>query len=96
MKLNKKLTGLAVASAAALAFATVPVGSALAGSNSNQNGASIKCMGANACKGQSACATAKNQCKGQNSCKGMGFVMVKDKAACDELGGTTEDETSGS
>lgn len=32
------------------------------------------CMGANACKGKSACKTAANACKGQNACKGTGFT----------------------
>jgi hypothetical protein len=35
-----------------------------------------KCMGANACKGTSACKTASNACKGQNACKGTGFTMT--------------------
>ncbi len=40
------------------------------------------CMGANACKGQSACKTASNACKGQNGCKGKGFSeMTKDECA---------------
>jgi hypothetical protein len=40
------------------------------------------CMGANACKGQSACKTASNACKGQNGCKGKGFSeMTKDECS---------------
>jgi SAM-dependent methyltransferase len=34
----------------------------------------IACFGINACKGQTACATAWNGCPGQNSCKGRGFL----------------------
>jgi hypothetical protein len=36
----------------------------------------------NACKGQSACKSARNACKGQNSCKGAGFLELT-KAECD-------------
>jgi SAM-dependent methyltransferase len=43
----------------------------------------IACFGINACKGQTACATALNGCPGQNSCKGKGFLhaTAKDCAA---------------
>jgi len=43
----------------------------------------IKCEGANACKGQSACATAGSSCNGKNACKGKGFLMMTE-AECDE------------
>ena len=48
-----------------------------------------KCVGGNACNGQSACKTASSECKGLNACKGQGFVMVTE-AACMEAGGTVE------
>jgi hypothetical protein len=80
----KKLTGLALATAAAGIFAAAPM-TASAGSNS----AEVHCMGVNACKGKSSCKTANTACKGQNSCKGKGFVVV-DKGTCDQLGGTAE------
>src|ERR1700692_2894053 len=39
-----------------------------------------KCVGANACKGQSACKGGANSCKGQNACKGQGFsAMTKEQ-----------------
>ena len=38
-----------------------------------------KCVGANACKGQSACKGGANACKGQNACKGTGFSMASEK-----------------
>ena len=50
--------------------------------------AAVECMGINACKGKSACKTAKNACKGQNACKGEGFLPTKSKAACEAKGGT--------
>lgn len=46
----------------------------------------IACYGINACKGQTACATAFNGCPGQNSCKGKGFLNVT-PAECSERGG---------
>lgn len=41
--------------------------------------AKVKCEGINACKGKSACATAKNGCAGQNACKGTGWIEVTAK-----------------
>ena len=73
---NLKTTGMALATAAALLFGSVAVTTAHA------EDAKVKCQGANACKGQSACATPKNACQGQNSCKGTGYLMLT-KAECD-------------
>lgn len=50
----------------------------------------VKCAGANSCKGTSACKTATNACKGQNSCKGSGFIMTKDEKECTDKGGKVE------
>ena len=47
--------------------------------------AEIPCAGANACKGQSACKTAKSPGKGQNSCKGQGFVNTSTTLECTVL-----------
>ncbi len=44
------------------------------------------CVGANACKGKSACKTAANDCAGKNACKGKGFLSMT-KAECDEIEG---------
>jgi hypothetical protein len=44
------------------------------------------CVGANACKGQSACKTASNDCKGMNACKGRGYLEMT-KAECDKVEG---------
>jgi hypothetical protein len=44
-----------------------------------------RCMGANACKGQSACST--NGCSGTNACKGQGFLELT-KTECDKIPGT--------
>ncbi len=77
----KKITGLAIAAAAAGIFAMTPI-AASAGAASTD----VKCMGVNACKGKSSCKTAGSSCKGLNSCKGQGFVQVS-KSVCDQLGG---------
>lgn len=50
----------------------------------------VKCVGANSCKGTSACKTATNGCKGQNSCKGSGFIMTKDEKECTDKGGKVD------
>ena len=81
MSSMKKVTGLAIATAAAGMFAlAVPLSTATAGEN-------IHCTGVNACKGHSSCKTANSACKGQNSCKGQGFVSVS-ADVCEQLGGT--------
>jgi SAM-dependent methyltransferase len=48
--------------------------------------AEIACFGINACKSQTACATAWNACPGQNSCKGKGFLNVPAKECADKSG----------
>ena len=44
-----------------------------------------KCVGANACKGQSACKGGASSCKGLNACKGQGFSQTSEKA-CTAMG----------
>jgi hypothetical protein len=73
----KKLTGLAMATAAAGLFATAAISTASAAEE-----AKVHCDGVNGCKGQSACQTATHACKGQNSCKGQGWLYLS-KAECD-------------
>jgi hypothetical protein len=70
----KKLTGIALATAAAGLFVTATVPAFAAKHEGNVN-----CMGVNGCKGKGDCATATNACKGQNSCKGKGIVMMSAK-----------------
>ena len=82
MRTAKKLHGMALAAAAAAMFAGAPV-AVMAGD------APGKCVGANSCKGQSACATASYACTGMNACKGQGFVEMT-KEECDKAGGTFE------
>lgn len=75
---TSKLTGIAIATAVAGLFTMAAAAPAFASDDG-----SVKCEHSSSCKGQGACATAKNSCKGQNACKGEGFTMQKDQAACD-------------
>ena len=80
----RKLTGLALATAAASLFATAGIPVAYA----EKEVAKVHCDGANACKGKSACQTASSACKGHNSCKGKGWLLLsKDEcsAAMDKM-----------
>ena len=80
--------GLAGA-AALLAIATLGIANPSHAADTEQPG---RCYGVNSCKGEGACATAKNDCKGHNQCKGQG-VVLKTPTECKALGGTlTEKE----
>ncbi len=77
-----KTTGFALAVTAAAMLAIAPM-------SAQAYGTKGKCMGANSCKGHSACKTATSSCKGLNSCAGKGFLeMIKDE--CDATGGMFE------
>ena len=89
----KKLSGVALASAAATLLLAGVSTSVSAASDTNATAgmekakvAKIKCSGINSCKGTSACATATTACAGQNSCKGQGWIKAT-KAECDTKGG---------
>ncbi len=69
-------SGAAIATAAALVF------SALSTAPAQADEAKIKCVGVNACKGQSACEGVRSACKGLNACKGQGYLNLT-KAQCD-------------
>ena len=77
----KKVSGVALAAAAATMFTVAPMNASAMKAG--------KCVGVNSCAGQSACATATTSCAGQNSCKGHGWVKMT-KAECDAAGGTFE------
>src|SRR5262249_25130628 len=77
MSMGKTFSSVALAAAAAMIFASAPLATASA------DDAKVKCEGANACKGQSACKSAKNSCKGQNACRGQGYTELS-KADCDK------------
>ena len=55
----------------------VALATAMAGLLAATSPATIKCEHSNACKGQSACATARNGCQGQ------GYTLQKSKADCE-------------
>ncbi len=66
---------LIIASAAAALFIAGRAGMAAA---EDSDDATVKCDGANSCKGQSACKTDSSACAGHNECKGKGFVMLSE------------------
>ena len=74
---KSKLTGFAMATAAAVLFAGAPLATVSAA-----DAAKVKCEGVNECKGKSACSGATHSCQGQNSCKGKGWLSLT-KADCD-------------
>lgn len=86
MKLETRKSGLAIAAAAAAIFAVAPMAACAA----EQGAKTGHCMGANACKGQSACKTAANGCAAQNSCKGKGYIEAT-KDECAKKGGKFEE-----
>jgi hypothetical protein len=77
------IAGAMLATAVALAF----TGGAVNAADTSTQPAQMKCLGANACKGQSACKTATNDCQGKNSCKGKGYVVTTDAKSCEAKGG---------
>jgi hypothetical protein len=81
-----RVAGAMFATAVALAF-TGTVASAQNTPSGSTQAAQLKCLGANACKGQSACKTATNDCQGKNSCKGKGYVIATDAKSCQDKGG---------
>jgi hypothetical protein len=79
---------ISVRPAASIAFAAAAL--ILAGTTvtpaTSAEGAKGRCVGANACKGQSACQTASNGCAGLNACKGQGYLELT-KEQCDKIEG---------
>ncbi|MCG6860961.1 MAG: hypothetical protein LJE70_06745 [Chromatiaceae bacterium] len=84
MYAQKKLTGTAIAAAAAGLFLAGTTFTGVASAETEE--ANVHCYGVNSCKGSGACKTAENACAGKNSCKGKGWVEMT-KAECDEKGG---------
>ena len=86
--MNKtRIAGAMLATAVALAFTgSVALAEDTPGTSAPTQ---IKCVGGNACKGQSACktATSGSDCKGKNSCKGKGYVITADAKSCEAAGG---------
>jgi len=84
MKIDIK-SGAAIAAAAA---ALLVAGTALSVPSQAADEAKGHCMGANACKGKSACKTATNECAGHNACKGKGYLEMT-KEECEKIEGAT-------
>lgn len=81
-----------MATAAALAFIANPA-RAEDSSFSNQGKQQqtlVACLGANSCKGQSACKSFNHDCQAMNSCKGKGFVLITEDQ-CKQKGGKVID-----
>lgn len=86
--MHKGLKGALIASAVAGLFVAGP---ALADDHGKEGGG-VKCMGANACKGQGACAVkGGHDCAGMNSCKGKGWIKVSSADECTKKGGKVID-----
>jgi hypothetical protein len=83
--LANKAARLALAASAAALFAGTAAAPVYAAED--QGSTQVKCMGINACKGQSKCQTASNACAGHNSCKGMGWLLSPSKEDCEKQGG---------
>ena len=81
----KNMSKFAMATAAAALFSSAMIPSAFAG---EEAAGSVKCMGINACKGESKCKTAESACSGQNSCKGKGWVLTASAEECTTKGGS--------
>jgi len=76
------ITGAVLATSVAILFAHAP-----ARADDSQAAKNVKCVGANACKGQSSCQTETNSCAGQNACKGKGWIMKSSEKDCKDAGG---------
>jgi hypothetical protein len=79
----KKLTGLALAAAAAGIFASTAMTTVMAKDAAEDK---VKCEGINGCKGQGKCATKTNSCAGHNACKGKGWIETTARE-CESQGG---------
>jgi len=86
MSNSSRLTGVAIAAAAATLFVTGCANTSSSAHMADSGAVKVKCYGANACKGQAECKTGMNSCKGQNACKGQGFVNLTEKACVEKLG----------
>ena len=78
---KRTLKGMAIAGALASLMAPAV---AFAGKDAEK---SVRCEGANDCKGKGGCKAASHDCKGKNDCKGSSFTMEKTAKACEAKGG---------
>jgi hypothetical protein len=85
--LKQTVRGLVLASAVGALFTAGAV-RAETPAKEKEDSKQVRCGGANACKGKSACATKTSGCMGQNACKGKGWTHEKSAKACTDKGGT--------
>ena len=85
-----KMTGIALAIAAAGFVATTSNVSAAAGTTDL-----VHCYGVNKCGGHNDCKSEGNACAGKASCNGTGFVAMPSKS-CGDIGGQQKDDWVGS
>jgi hypothetical protein len=95
--LMKKATaaGAILATAVAAMFTANPSFAQMGGSSSSNQAATVRCLGANDCKGQSACKilsgevanSPANSGPKENSCKGQGMIYTATTEACTAKGG---------
>jgi len=81
--MDNKKTGTVLALAVA---GLITTGCAQTGGAYSGVGAQVRCIGLNACRGQSNCALGPNSCKGQNQCRGTGWLFSTQQY-CIEKGG---------
>jgi len=88
MSNRSRLTGVAIAAAAATLFIAGCADMGGDTKTADSGAVKVKCYGANACKGQAECKSSMNSCKGQNACKGQGFMNLTEQACVERLGRT--------
>jgi hypothetical protein len=91
--IGKKALGFVVAAAVVGMLAG---GHQFAAEGKKDAAKTVKCSGANSCKGKGECAAAdgSHACAGKNECKGKGWVKVKSEKECTDKGGTVVKEES--
>lgn len=96
MNSNKKmkLTGTALALAAAGLVGCASSDSSTQAIAAASSTDLVHCYGVNKCNGHNDCKTAENACAGKAVCKGHGFVAMPTKA-CEDIGGKVSDEWQG-
>ncbi len=86
---HKRAIGSLSGTALAMAAAGLFVSAAVTAPATAADDTKVQCVGLNACKGKSECATANNACAGQNQCKGRGWVTMTEKE-CRTRGGVAQ------
>ena len=85
--------GAILATAVAAAFIANPVPAEDSSSSASKQQVQqtlVACLGANSCRGQSACKSFNHDCQAMNTCKGKGFVLITEDE-CKQKGGKVID-----